>query len=82
MLQIKVVGPGCQNCEKLYQLCMNVAAEKNLDADIQKITDREKFDELQIWMTPALIVNDKILSQGKIPTKHTLEHWLQKADTN
>ncbi len=78
MLEIKVVGPGCMNCENLFKLCMNVAAENNLDADIQKITDREKFAELGVWMTPALIINGKILSQGKIPTKSTLEHWLKE----
>jgi len=77
MLEIKVVGPGCINCEKLYQLCMNVVSENNLQADIQKIVDQKKFEELGIWMTPALIVNGKILSQGKIPTKSTLEHWLK-----
>lgn len=77
MLTIRIVGPGCQNCENLYKLCVNVAAEQNLDADIQKITDREKFSELGIWLTPGLIVNGKVLSQGKIPTKSTLEHWLK-----
>ncbi len=45
MLTIRIVGSGCPNCENLFQLCMNVAAENNLDADIQKITDREKFTE-------------------------------------
>lgn len=77
MLTIKIVGPGCSNCQNLFQLCMNVATENNLEADIQKITDREKFTELGVWMTPALIVNGQILSQGKIPTKSTLEHWLK-----
>ena len=77
MLTIKVVGPGCVNCENLYELCMNIAAENELDADIQKITHREKFTELGIWMTPGLIVNNKVLSQGKIPTKSTLINWLK-----
>lgn len=82
MLTIRIVGPGCNNCENLFQLCMNVVAENNLDADIQKIIDREKFSELGVWMTPALIVNGQILSQGKIPTKSTLEHWLKKELTH
>lgn len=82
MLTIRIVGSGCKNCENLYQLCMNVAAENNFDADIQKITDKDKFTELGVWMTPALIVNGQILNQGKIPTKSTLEHWLLKADKN
>jgi small redox-active disulfide protein 2 len=82
MLTIRIVGSGCQNCENLFQLCMNLAADNELEADIQKITNREKFTELGIWMTPGLIVNDKVLSQGKIPTKSTLEHWLLEANKN
>jgi small redox-active disulfide protein 2 len=78
MLTIRIVGTGCPNCENLFKLCMNVAAENNLDADIQKITDKEKFTELGVWMTPALIVNGQVLTQGKLPTKSTLEHWLKK----
>jgi small redox-active disulfide protein 2 len=77
MLTIRIVGPGCSNCQNLFQLCMNVAAENNLEADIQKITDREKFADMGIWMTPGLIVNGKVLAQGKLPTKSTLEHWLK-----
>lgn len=79
MLTIRIVGSGCINCENLMKLCMNVAAENELEADIQKITDRQKFTELGVWMTPALIVNGQILSQGKIPVKSTLENWLKQA---
>lgn len=79
MLTIRIVGSGCLNCENLFQLCMNVAAENKLEADIQKITDRQKFTELGVWMTPALIINGKVLSQGKIPVKSTLENWLKQA---
>jgi len=82
MLMIKVIGPGCINCENLYESCVNIAAENELEADIQKITNREKFAELGIWMTPGLIVNDKVVSQGKVPTKSTLEHWLMDAAKN
>ncbi len=82
MLTVKVVGTGCVNCENLYELCVNIAAENELEADIQKITNREKFAELGIWMTPGLIVNNKVVSQGKVPTKSTLEHWLMDAAKN
>ena len=76
MLNIKVVGSGCPNCQKLTALCSEVVAEKGLTAEINKITDLNKFADLGIMITPGLIVNDKVLSQGKIPTKSTLEHWL------
>ncbi|GAB4298527.1 MAG: thioredoxin family protein [Ignavibacteriaceae bacterium] len=78
MLDIKVLGPGCANCIKLENLVKEVVTEKNLQANIEKITDREKFLDYGIMMTPGLIVNGKVLAMGKIPTKSTLEHWLEK----
>jgi len=76
MLEIKVIGSGCPNCKKLEALCHEVVDENNLDAKIEKVTDFNQFGELGIMMTPGLIVNGQILSQGKIPTKSTLEHWI------
>ena len=78
MLSIKVVGPNCVNCNKLYQMCNEVIEENNLDAEIEKIDDPDKFVELGVWITPALIVNGQLLLQGKLPTKSTLTHWLEK----
>jgi len=78
MLNIKVVGSGCPTCQKLEQLCRDVINENNIEAEIEKITDINKFAELGIMMTPGLLVDDKVLSSGKIPAKSTLEHWLKE----
>ncbi|MBZ0183641.1 MAG: thioredoxin family protein [Melioribacteraceae bacterium] len=78
MLNIKVVGSGCPSCQKLEALCKEVVAEKNFEATIEKVTDVNDFANLGVFMTPGLIVNDNVLSQGKIPTKSTLEHWLKE----
>jgi small redox-active disulfide protein 2 len=80
MLHIKVVGSGCPNCQNLEKLCQEVITENNLDGEIEKVTDINKFSELGIFMTPGLVVNGKVLSSGKIPSKHTLAHWLSEAD--
>lgn len=82
MLNIKVVGKGCPNCEKLAALCKEAAEEQNLEYQIEKITDINEFPKLGVYMTPGLIVNDKLLSIGKIPTKHTLAHWLKEHDAS
>jgi len=78
-MEIKILGTGCSNCNKLEQLVFNVCAENNIDADIQKITDFKEFGKYGVMMTPGLVVNGKILSQGKIPVKSTLLHWLMDA---
>jgi small redox-active disulfide protein 2 len=77
MLNIKVVGSGCANCTKLESLCKEVVGEQKLDAQVEKVTDINRFADLGVLMTPGLVVNDVVLSQGRIPTKSTLEHWLK-----
>jgi small redox-active disulfide protein 2 len=76
MLNIKVVGPGCSNCQKLEDLCKDVVKELAIEADIEKVTDIKKFAELGVMMTPGLIINGKAVLSGKLPSKATLVHWL------
>lgn len=79
MHEIKVLGTGCVNCIKLEKLCNEVVAENKWAADIEKISSYEEFEKYGIWLTPGLVVNGKVLVQGKIPTKSTLYHWLKNA---
>ena len=79
MLNIKVVGSGCSNCEKLEQLCRDVVKDNNIEAEIEKITDINTFADLGILLTPGLLLNDKIVSSGKLPDKWTLENWIKEA---
>lgn len=77
MIEIKVLGTGCTNCIKLEKMCREVVSENNFEANIEKITDINEFARYAVWMTPGLVVNGKVLIQGKIPVKNTLLHWLQ-----
>lgn len=77
MLDIKVLGPGCANCIKLENIVKEVVTENNFPANVEKITDRNKFMDYGVMLTPGLVVNGKVLAMGKIPTKSTLVHWLE-----
>jgi len=77
MLDIKVLGTGCPTCIKLENACREVVAENKLDATIEKVTDFNKFGDYGVMLTPGLVVNGKVLSQGKIPVKATLAQWLK-----
>jgi len=78
MLDIKVLGPGCANCIKLENMIKEVVVENNFEASVEKITDNTKFMDYGVMLTPGLVVNEKVLAMGKIPTKSTLDHWLKK----
>ncbi len=79
MLTIQVAGTGCPNCQKLEAMCREVVAENGIEAQIEKITDMNKFVELGVMLTPGLLLNGKLKSSGKIPTKSTLVHWIKES---
>jgi len=76
MKKIKVVGGGCATCHKLADMCKTIIDNNNVNAEIEKVTDLNKFAELGIFMTPGLIINDEVKSSGKLPDETTLEKWI------
>ncbi len=77
MIEIKVLGPGCPNCVRLENLCYEVVEELGLEARVDKVTDLNEFGKYGVMLTPGLVVNGKVLLQGKLPTKATLTNWLR-----
>ncbi len=65
-LTIKVYGSGCKGCQTLHQNVIDALAEMNIAADVQYITDMKKIMESGVMGLPALAVNDKIVSAGKV----------------
>jgi len=57
-------------------MCHAIVTENNLQAKIEKVTKVEDFWKYGVMLSPALVVNGRVLLQGKLPTKHTLTHWL------
>lgn len=76
MLTIRVLGTGCPRCEELFKMCLNILAEKNIDADLQKIRDLNAISEYGVFHTPALVINGKVMVSGKLPVKSTLLNWI------
>ena len=79
MLNIKVLGSGCTNCMNLEKLCREVTSENRIDAVIEKVTDLREIMGYGIMSTPGLVLNGKVVSSGKLPTKATLTHWMMDA---
>ncbi len=77
-MKIKILGPGCKNCEKLQQEVKNALAELNIPADVEKIEDTNKIMEYDVFMTPALVINDKVKVSGKVPKQDQIKTWIQE----
>lgn len=78
-LEIIVLGPGCSNCIRLENMCREIVTANGIDAEITKVTDRDKFADYGIFLTPGLIINGKVMLSGKMPTAATLEKWVRTA---
>ena len=75
-LDIKVLGPGCANCDRLEREVMEVMAEMNLAASIDHVTDIKEIGRYGLVGTPALIINGKVMSIGTVPAKSKIKAWL------
>jgi small redox-active disulfide protein 2 len=76
MLTIKVLGPGCANCKRLEGLVHKVIDAQGLDAQVDKITDYVAIMRWPILSTPGLVVNDTLVSSGRIPSEAEIAAWL------
>ena len=85
MLQIKVLGPGCRNCELLVQRvteAVEAVAEQqpdDFDVTIQKVTSVEEIMKYPILYTPGLVINEKLVSAGRLPPVEEIKGWLNQA---
>jgi len=77
-MEIKVLGPGCVNCQKVEKLVRETVAEVGIVADIEKVTDTMKIVQYGVFGTPAVIVDGEVKSVGKIPKKEDILAWLSK----
>ncbi len=77
-LEIKVLGPGCSQCDMLDKILMEVLSEMNILADMEHIRDIKEIGKYGVMGTPALIINGKVMSVGKVPTKEKLKEWLSE----
>ena len=79
MLSIKVLGPGCANCRKLEEIAREAVAALGVDAEISKVTDMQQIIAYDVLKTPGLVINEKLVSSGRIPTPQTVAEWIRAA---
>ena len=74
-MNIKVLGGGCCKCENLLEAVKEAVAEKGIEAEIEYITDMSKIIEYGIMSTPALMIDNKLVSMGRVlKTKDVLKY--------
>ena len=76
---IKVLGPGCANCVNLERITREAVDTLGLDATIEKVTDFGAIAAYGVMATPALVVDDKVVVSGRVPTETEVRGLLAPA---
>lgn len=72
-MKVQILGVGCARCQELEKRVRTVLAEMNLAADIEHIKDIKAFASMGVFMTPGLVIDGKVASQGKLPSVDELK---------
>ena len=74
---IKILGTGCAKCQRLEQLTREVVTELGLTAEFDHVTEMNKIIAYPIMSTPALVINEQVKVEGRMPSKKEIAGWLK-----
>jgi len=80
MLVIKVLGSGCENCQKVETIARQAVAAMGLQAEVIHVRDAQEIHKYPILATPGLVINEKLVCAGRIPSSAEVTTWLANAE--
>ena len=78
-MHVKILGPGCKNCQNLEARTREALAELGLDASVEKVTDYAAIAGYGVMTTPGLVVDDKVVVSGRVPKVDEIAALLRPA---
>ena len=78
-LEIKILGPGCANCDRLEREVMEAVSELDLPAGIDHARDIREIGKYGVMGSPALIINGEVKAVGRVPMRSEIRKWLKEA---
>ena len=75
-MDIQILGIGCAKCQQLEKMVSDAVAESGAEADVEHVTDFQRIAGYGVFSTPAVVVDGKVKSLGKIPKKEEILAWL------
>ena len=81
-MKIKILGPRCAKCHQLEQTTREVVKELGIDAEIEDVKDMKKIIEYPILTTPGLVIDEKLVCSGRVPSKAEVTTFITSAVDN
>lgn len=77
-MNIKILGPGCPNCQRMEEMALKAMEELNVKAEIEHIKDLKEISKY-VMVTPGLVVNEKVKHKGKpLPTPEKVKELIKE----
>ena len=76
-MDIKILGTGCANCKNLEKAALEAVKTMQIDATVSKVEDIQQIIKYGVMRTPALVVDEKVVSVGKVLSAHQIVQLLQ-----
>ncbi len=78
-MEIKVLGPGCKKCNKLYEIAQRAVADAGVDAEVIKVTELPEMAAAGVVVPPGLLIGGELKSVGKVPRAARIVEWIREA---
>jgi small redox-active disulfide protein 2 len=75
-MEIKILGTGCPNCLALEKRVRSLVERHEIQADIILVKDIMDIMRYGVMSTPALVVNEEVVSKGRIPKDAEILQWI------
>ena len=82
VIEIKVLGQGCNRCDQLERDVIGIVAEMNIPADVEHVRDIKAIAEYGVMGSPALVINGQVKVVGTVPGKAKIKTWISEAAEN
>ena len=77
-MKVKILGPGCYRCIETEDRVRQVLEELKIDAEVEHVTSLIDIWKLGVTTTPGVIIDNKLMCQGRIPDLKEIRSWLKK----
>jgi small redox-active disulfide protein 2 len=80
MLNILVLGSGCRNCHTVEERAQQAVKELGIQANVQLVTDMPTMMRYGVMHTPAIVIDDKVVSSGRVPAISQIKSLIETAE--
>ncbi len=77
-MNIKVLGSGCTKCKALEKVTREAVADMGISAEVEKVEDIQKIMGYGVMRTPALVINEKVVLSGRLPSLSEIKEIISK----